>query len=267
MLWAVVPPDNMNSPWLLVVVPLVPLIAGGYCVMKARGHPDQKPFETVKQQLSADMAMLREVSAAHERRPAGTRRVAAPRSAAAEVDGRSSSRTSRRPPSGWRRRGRAFAPRLLKIAHPPPKPSLLGDLGIGSFGSQILERLKALPGAALVLESIEHWWASIRCMPPARSPKKPRAATWGRSPRKNPVAVIVGGVVFGALLVASKPWRWLLRPALFVGLVPQIAAHALKRMPLDSWLQMLSTFSGKRAAHAKPPGSRDAPASGLPKEP
>ena len=64
MLWAVVPPDNMNSPWLLIVVPLVPLIAGGLCVMKARGHADQTPFETVKQQLSADLAMLKEVSAA-----------------------------------------------------------------------------------------------------------------------------------------------------------------------------------------------------------
>jgi len=63
MLWAVVPPDSMNLPWLLVVVPLVPLIAGAFCIMKARTHPDQTPFETVKQQLSADMAMLREVAA------------------------------------------------------------------------------------------------------------------------------------------------------------------------------------------------------------
>ena len=63
MLWAVVPSDNMNSPWLLVVVPLVPLIAGALCVMKARAKLDQTPFQTVKEQLSADMAMLREVSA------------------------------------------------------------------------------------------------------------------------------------------------------------------------------------------------------------
>ena len=48
---------------------------------------------------------------------------------------------------------------LMEIAHPPPRPSLFGDLAIGSFGSQILEKLKSLPGAALVIESIEHWWA------------------------------------------------------------------------------------------------------------
>ena len=131
----------------------------------------------------------------------------------------------------------------MAIAHPPPKPSLLGDLGIGSFGSQILERLKALPAAALVIESIEHWWAEHPLHAAGALAEEASRRYVGPIARKNPVAVVVGSVVFGALLVASKPWRWLLRPALFVGLVPQIATHALKRMPLDSWLQMLSTFT------------------------
>ena len=64
MLWAVVPSDNMNSPWLLIVVPLVPLIGGVFCIFRARSSPSQTPFETVKGQLDADLAMLREVSAA-----------------------------------------------------------------------------------------------------------------------------------------------------------------------------------------------------------
>ncbi|MEP7056188.1 MAG: phage holin family protein [Caldimonas sp.] len=64
MLWAVVPADNMNVPWLLVLVPLVPLAAGGFCLAKAKSHPAQNAFETVKEQLHADLAMLREVSAA-----------------------------------------------------------------------------------------------------------------------------------------------------------------------------------------------------------
>lgn len=64
MLWAVVPPGNMNVPWLLVVVPLVPLVAGAFCVLRARSVPEKSAFESVKEQLSADWAMLREVSAA-----------------------------------------------------------------------------------------------------------------------------------------------------------------------------------------------------------
>jgi hypothetical protein len=153
---------------------------------------------------------------------------------------------------------------LMKIAHPPPKPSLLGNLGIGSFGSQILERLKALPGAALVLESIEHWWAEHPLHAAGAIAEEASRRYVGPIARRNPVAVVVGSVVFGALLVASKPWRWLLRPALVIGLVPQIAAHALKRMPLDSWLHMLSSLSGKREV-AKPPVAPE-PASGLPKD-
>jgi len=155
---------------------------------------------------------------------------------------------------------------LMAIAHPPPKPSLLDDLGIGSFGSQILDRLKALPAVALVIESIEHWWAEHPLHAAGSLAEEASRRYVGPIARKNPVAVIVASAVFGALLIASKPWRWLLRPALFVGLVPQIASHALKRMPLDSWLQLLSTFSARRAA-AKQSPEGPAPASGLPKEP
>lgn len=64
MLWAVVPGDSMNVPWLLVLVPLVPLAAGGFCVLRARSQTMESAFETIKQQLAADKAMLREVSAA-----------------------------------------------------------------------------------------------------------------------------------------------------------------------------------------------------------
>ena len=64
MLWAVVPPANMNLPWLLVVVPVVPLAVGGLCLLRARSSPAHAAFGAVKEQLSADFAMLREVSAA-----------------------------------------------------------------------------------------------------------------------------------------------------------------------------------------------------------
>jgi hypothetical protein len=139
---------------------------------------------------------------------------------------------------------------LMAIAHPPPKPSLLDDIGISGFGSQILEKLKSLPGAALVMESIEHWWAEHPLHAAGALAEEASRRYVGPIARRNPVAVVLGSAIFGALLVASKPWRWLLRPALFIGLVPQIASHALKRMPLDSWLQMLSTLSGKRPAPA-----------------
>jgi len=64
MLWAVVHVDGMSVPWLLVVVPLVPLVGGIFCILRAKAQPSENAFKTVKDQLSADLQMLREVSAA-----------------------------------------------------------------------------------------------------------------------------------------------------------------------------------------------------------
>jgi hypothetical protein len=47
----------------MVVVPLAPLVIAVGCVVFARSRPNEKPFDTIKKQLNADMAMLREVSA------------------------------------------------------------------------------------------------------------------------------------------------------------------------------------------------------------
>jgi len=64
MLWAVVPGDSMNAPWLLVAVPVVTLAIGAFCAFRAKAQTAESAFGTIKQQLNADMAMLREVSAA-----------------------------------------------------------------------------------------------------------------------------------------------------------------------------------------------------------
>ena len=63
MLWALVPLANMNLPWLLVLVPLAFLLVGGVCASIARAEPKSPAFDALKQQVSADLAMLREVSA------------------------------------------------------------------------------------------------------------------------------------------------------------------------------------------------------------
>ena len=156
---------------------------------------------------------------------------------------------------------------LMQIAHPPPKPSILGGLGLGDFGSKIFDRLKELPGAALVIESLEHGWAEHPLHTAAVVAEEASRKLMAPVARKNPYSLMLGSVVVGALFAISRPWRWLLRPALFVGLVPQLASQALKRMPIESWLQMLATLTASKGSKPGPTPTTADPASNLPKQP
>ena len=60
---AAVPSSDYPAAWAMFVIPLAPFVIAAGCVVFARSRPSEKPFDTIKKQLNADMAMLREVSA------------------------------------------------------------------------------------------------------------------------------------------------------------------------------------------------------------
>lgn len=63
MLWAVVPVEAMNQPWLLVVVPLVPALIGVAALVNSAATPHSPAFAALRRQLAADAELLREASA------------------------------------------------------------------------------------------------------------------------------------------------------------------------------------------------------------
>jgi hypothetical protein len=63
MLWAVIPPASIQAPWALLAAPGVPFIVGVVCLFIGRSPPAER-FAELKQQVAADLVMLREVSAA-----------------------------------------------------------------------------------------------------------------------------------------------------------------------------------------------------------
>lgn len=62
MLWAVIPAAGMQAPWALLAAPGVPALVAVACFIGGRAKPAEA-FADLKQQMAADLVMLREVSA------------------------------------------------------------------------------------------------------------------------------------------------------------------------------------------------------------
>lgn len=43
----------------------------------------------------------------------------------------------------------------------------------------------------------------------------------------HPIRLVSGAFIFGAVLVWSRPWSWLFKPAWFAGVVPQLLARVM----------------------------------------
>lgn len=140
---------------------------------------------------------------------------------------------------------------LLDIANPAPKPSIMENLVEAS--PQIGERLMRLPGAALIVDSVDSWWKNHPLRIAATAAEQASRGLLLPVARKSPFTLLAGAAVAGAVFFLTKPWRWLLRPALFLGLVPQLATHALKRIPRSTWVQLASSFVPARGGAQQPP--------------
>lgn len=63
MFWAVTPAANLQAPWALIVGPAVPALLAIVAVLVALKET-ASPFAELKQQLAADLSMVRQVSSA-----------------------------------------------------------------------------------------------------------------------------------------------------------------------------------------------------------
>ncbi|MDQ2734352.1 MAG: hypothetical protein M3Y55_05035, partial [Pseudomonadota bacterium] len=92
---------------------------------------------------------------------------------------------------------------LMAIAHPPPRPSIFD--GLGGFKTQLLDRIQSLPGAGLIIDSMESWWAQHPLHAAGMVAEEVSRSFFLPGARKNPYSLIFGSVVVGAIFVLSKP--------------------------------------------------------------
>ena len=61
MLWAVTAPESIQSPWALFAAPLLPAAVAVWCVFESK-RLAHSGLDALKEQVRADLSMLREVS-------------------------------------------------------------------------------------------------------------------------------------------------------------------------------------------------------------
>ncbi len=147
------------------------------------------------------------------------------------------------------------------IAKPTQRASA-GDSGsfFGATGTAWLESLKSVPGVSIIVEAVSSWWmrhplrlASGVAADAARAALQPVA-------QKNPVVLVLGALVLGAVIVGTRPWRWIARPALLAGLFPQVLSKVIAHAPVSSWMSVLSSLAdGHRKPDRQPDRTASAP--------
>lgn len=144
--------------------------------------------------------------------------------------------------------------RLRAAMQPPPiKPhSHLLSESIGEFAKDLVAHVRAMPGLGGLIEPIEAWWvrhplrtASLVAAEASRKLTTPIA-------ERHPLVLVFGAVLVGALLTLSRPWRWLVSPAVFAGLLPSLVSRTIRELPVDSWLKVLASISAPAAVGTKP---------------
>ena len=74
--------------------------------------------------------------------------------------------------------------------------------------------------------------------------------------QRNPLGLVLGAALAGGVLVWSRPWRWLLTPALLATVLPQLAARAFNHGAPVPWLKLLTSLVKPQKTPAPVAGSR-----------
>ena len=98
----------------------------------------------------------------------------------------------------------------------------------------LMDKLHEHPMAAAVMDAVSNWWKShpVHAFGVIAGSAARDAA--GPLVRRHPVAMVGVALLAGAVLVRAKPWRLVLKSALFAGLASQVASRLIAAVPIDT---------------------------------
>jgi hypothetical protein len=108
------------------------------------------------------------------------------------------------------------------------------------------DRLRTAPMVGVVLDAASAWWANHPMQPVAQLAQGVVHDTVAPLARRHPILVVAGAFLAGIAVVRWRPWRWLLKPALFAGLSSQIIARVVASVPLESIFEAVGSFTQRR---------------------
>jgi hypothetical protein len=138
---------------------------------------------------------------------------------------------------------------------------MAGATADGDTSAPWLVTLKSLSLIGVLFAALDSWWAQHPLRVAMNIASDTAKAVAQPMARENPLGLMLGVVVLGAAIVWSRPWRWLLRPALFAGLVPQLVSKVAAAVPLQSLMEAFAaTLSMPRKqkpalTHREPPAA------------
>ena len=118
-----------------------------------------------------------------------------------------------------------------------------------------LDGLKSIPGANVVAEAVNSWWAQHPLRIAGMLAADVVKAVIQPVARRNPLGLVLGAAVLGGLLVWIRPWCWIPKPVLFAGLLQQLLTRAAAHVDPISWMAVLTSLVQQQPRPREPDGA------------
>jgi hypothetical protein len=118
----------------------------------------------------------------------------------------------------------------------------------GQPHSSWLSGVKDVPFVGVIVNAVHSWWLQHPLRPVSMVISQASAVLTRPIAQRKPITLVLAAAVGGAVLVWSKPWRWIFRSALLAGLAPQIVSRVIANMPIESWMTLFGAAMAQSGA-------------------